>query len=589
MIDAASFANLISYSAQIACIVAIGALLPTVLRLDAPAVRYNYWRGLALLCLALPWLQERLVRSAAPQAPLGPFVADEGVTTADELATVASGWSPDWWSIAAIVLLAGAVIRLAWIGVGLIQLRRLRRAGTVAGASAELDELQRTIGTRAEVRYLDDVIQPVTFGVLRPIVLLPSTLRDHPEDVRRAVIAHELFHVQRRDWAWVLVEELVRAAFWFHPAVWWLISRVQLAREEVVDELAVLMTGRRRTYVEALLAFADETPLAPAAAFARRRHLFRRMMLISREAAMSSKRILASCAVMALVVALGSWYAVDAFPLVSPGQSTLQKTPGPLEQKAVPITAENPIPRRISSVNAEYPGEAAAENARGNVVLKLTLDASGRIAETRVTGLRLRMGSRNNVVFQDTAQMDMERFLERSATMTSPGARRVVDAFVREAVEAVQQWQYETPYQAPISFNVTIGFAPPGEAPAAGGGGGRGGVVGSGPIGGIAAEPGWTADGAVRVGGSIKAPTKIQDVKPVYPPVAQEARVSGVVILEVRIEPDGSVSQARVLRSIPLLDEAAVEAVMQWRFTPTLLNGQAIPVMMTVTVNFTLQ
>ncbi|HEV3140539.1 MAG TPA: energy transducer TonB [Vicinamibacterales bacterium] len=92
----------------------------------------------------------------------------------------------------------------------------------------------------------------------------------------------------------------------------------------------------------------------------------------------------------------------------------------------------------------------------------------------------------------------------------------------------------------------------------------------------------------VRVGGQIPQPTKIVDVKPVYPPIAQSARVQGVVILEATIAPDGTIQDARVLRSIPLLDAAAVDAVRQWRFTPTLLNGVPVPVIMTVTVNFSL-
>ena len=76
---------------------------------------------------------------------------------------------------------------------------------------------------------------------------------------------------------------------------------------------------------------------------------------------------------------------------------------------------------------------------------------------------------------------------------------------------------------------------------------------------------------------------------PVYPPIAQSARVQGVVIIEATIGPDGGVQNARVLRSIPLLDQAALDAVKQWVFTPTLLNGVPVPVIMTVTVQFTLQ
>jgi protein TonB len=93
----------------------------------------------------------------------------------------------------------------------------------------------------------------------------------------------------------------------------------------------------------------------------------------------------------------------------------------------------------------------------------------------------------------------------------------------------------------------------------------------------------------VRVGGNIAPPAKVKDVKPIYPPIAQAARVQGRVIIEATIGKDGTVQNARVLRSIPLLDVAALDAVRQWRFVPTLRDGVAVPVIMTVTVNFALQ
>ena len=92
----------------------------------------------------------------------------------------------------------------------------------------------------------------------------------------------------------------------------------------------------------------------------------------------------------------------------------------------------------------------------------------------------------------------------------------------------------------------------------------------------------------MRVGGNIKPPTKTKHVAPVDPAIAQSARVQGVVIIEATIGPNGKVQDARVLRSIPLLDQAALDAVKQWEFTPTLLNGVPVPVIMTVTVQFTL-
>jgi protein TonB len=109
-----------------------------------------------------------------------------------------------------------------------------------------------------------------------------------------------------------------------------------------------------------------------------------------------------------------------------------------------------------------------------------------------------------------------------------------------------------------------------------------------GVVGGIPAPP-PPPQQPVRVGGQIQAPTKIKDVRPVYPPIAQSARVSGIVIIEATIGVDGSVTDARVIRPVALLDQAALDAVRQWKFTPTKLNGVAVPVIMTVTVNFTLQ
>lgn len=92
----------------------------------------------------------------------------------------------------------------------------------------------------------------------------------------------------------------------------------------------------------------------------------------------------------------------------------------------------------------------------------------------------------------------------------------------------------------------------------------------------------------VRVGGLVRTPVKTHGVDPVYPPIAQAARVQGIVIIEATIADDGRVINARVLRSIPLLDTAALDAVRQWQFTPSILNGVPVPVIMTVTVNFTL-
>jgi protein TonB len=116
--------------------------------------------------------------------------------------------------------------------------------------------------------------------------------------------------------------------------------------------------------------------------------------------------------------------------------------------------------------------------------------------------------------------------------------------------------------------------------------------LGSDAIGGTTAPPPPPPPPAtrpIRLHSGIIPPRKIVDVAPVYPAIAQQARRDGIVILETVIDATGVVESVRVLRPVPLLDQAAVDAVRQWRFTPALLNGEAVPVVMTVTVNFTLR
>ncbi len=92
----------------------------------------------------------------------------------------------------------------------------------------------------------------------------------------------------------------------------------------------------------------------------------------------------------------------------------------------------------------------------------------------------------------------------------------------------------------------------------------------------------------VPMGGNVQESKLIKRVDPVYPQMARIARVSGTVILQVIVDEEGNVSEVKVLQGNPLLTEEAVRAVSQWKYSPTLLNGEPVPVTATVTVNFTL-
>jgi TonB family protein len=573
--DLLTLPNLAAYSAQVVVLIALATALSWVLRIDAAPVRYGFWRTVLAICLLLPLLQDRQAPARAAAASTS---AVQTEMTVVDVVPAGGLSSIDWRAMVLPIVATGIAGRLLWLALNLVRLRRLRRSGAPAGECSVHSEMSDVIGTRPEIRYVARLRQPVTFGLLRPVVLLPSTLASQTEDIQRAVVSHELFHVKRRDWGWLLLEEIVCAMLWFNPAIWWLISRLHLAREVVVDELAVLATGRRRAYMEALIAFAHETSPAPVAAFGGRAQLFDRIVLLSKESGMSARRLLFTLAVIATALGTGTWRAVQAFPLVAAdAQSIQQTTPGPLEQRAKPVTPENPIPRRTNFEPAFYPAEARAAGARGSVTLMLTLDELGRVAEARRVAIVVESANPGVTLrLNNTKQGDEKNFLINGSRDQSDTLRAIVGAMDNAAIRAVQGWRYDPPAAAPISFPVLIsisegadaGAAPPGAAPTGGG---------------------VRADGALRIGGAIKTPVKIKDVRPVYPPDAQAAKVTGLVIVEARIGADGSVEDAHVLRSVPLLDQAAIDAVMQWRFRPTLLNGKAVPVIMTVTVNFTLQ
>src|SRR5262249_53288779 len=267
--------NVVASYAQIAVLVAACAGLPRLLGLRSPAVHYLFWRVLLAACLLLPLVEPRQARGAvsvpARAGAAGPMSA---LAAARRDAAAPSSTPMDVWTIAGIVIAAGAVVRLAWIAVGIVRLGRMRRRAREEAIA--FDDLAQAIGVTAPLLWSADVAHPVTFGALRPVVLLPVALKSVDAPAQRAVVAHELHHVRRRDWLGVVAEEVVRSLLWFHPAVWWLISRVQLARETVVDELSILTTNARRAYLDTLLAFADDTGLESTPAFSARRHLFHR-------------------------------------------------------------------------------------------------------------------------------------------------------------------------------------------------------------------------------------------------------------------------------------------------------------------------
>ena len=297
-------------------LVALGGL--RALRIDAPAVRYNFLRVALLVALGVPLLQPAM-RAPSDGPPLMTTAAAPGATLHEHGAIPAGRpvSSPDGNGLApafvGTLFVAGAVARLFWLGIGFARVQRLRGAG--AATDEGFADLKSVIGATADIRYVPGLSQPLTLGFVRPLILMPGALRGMDQSIQRAVAAHELWHVRRRDWTWMLAEEVLRSLLWFHPPLRTLISAIQNAREEVVDELAILTTGSRRRYLDALVAFAEARPVLALAMFGRPGQLVHRVLMISREASMSSTRLVAYGTTLMLGVAVSAWVTAAAFPL----------------------------------------------------------------------------------------------------------------------------------------------------------------------------------------------------------------------------------------------------------------------------------
>jgi TonB family protein len=645
-------ANLLGWSLQVSLVVMAAALVARLMPIDSASVRHAWWRAVLVVCLALPVVQP-WHRPAIASPALAPSITDVAIDRVGTTPTSEDGSRTvrpvvqlaSWTAIVVVVLSAGMVFRIVWLATGLVRLRRLRETGERV-VPAETDvELQELMEAGADVRYVDGVGQPVTFGAHRPVVLLPSRLRALDPSIQRVVIAHELWHVKRRDWAWMLAEEIVRAVLWFNPAIWWLISQVQATREEVVDELTVLLTNARRSYLEALLLFADQPSLLPSAPFARRRHLYQRMLLLSKEAVMSSRRIVASCAGMLIVLAAAGGYGAAAFPLTSAplAEGPRRQTP-PRDSRP---TATKPATSRESELQAAV--RSTPSNPAPYLELAKLQEQRGAVSDAEATLEALRKARPNSgdgtyalaALYARAGQFDRAlRVIEDYAALdpTDPARQQIVAVYywekvskdpdltpvekrtyIHEGIAATDRALQAQPeyLDSMIYKNILLrteanletdaakqkallteadalrtralalrktqgnGVPPPPPPPSA-----RTGAETMPPPPPPPPPPGMPSP--VRVGIGIKAPTKVADVQAVYPPEAIQAHIQGAVVAELLVDQTGTVKWARVLRSIPMLDQAALDAVKQWRYTPTLLNGAPVPVLMTVTVNFAL-
>jgi beta-lactamase regulating signal transducer with metallopeptidase domain len=361
------FTNLAYWSAQVALLTLAAGFLPHLFKICQPRVLLIYWRALIGVCLLLPFAQPWHRPETFSTINFAPRIGEFSPIVIAPSAPAAPHWHlPSAFVIAQIVgliILAGIAARFTILALGLLKLRQFRRASSPisdhAASSAVLDEMRVRVNTGGEFRISSDVDSPVTFGLAAPVILLPERFPTLGAQYQSAIACHELLHVRRRDWAHHLSEEILRAALWFHPAIAWLISRIRLSREQVVDLEVVKLTDARKPYLEALLEFTNSRALAtaiPAPPFLIERQLAERVALMLKEVRMSRTRLIASLTAIAACLAVVATLVVSTFPL-----------------KAAPRPAQNP------------PQAGIAQGVSGGIVGGMVGGVSGGITSNGPT------------------------------------------------------------------------------------------------------------------------------------------------------------------------------------------------------------
>lgn len=363
--------NLAAYSAQLGVLALTAAAAASLLHLNAPRLSVRYWQVVLASCFVLPLLQTWTATPGDTIQASIQFMSNAAVPSAPD--------SPpfDATVLIAAILALGIVLRLAWLGMGLLRLRSVTRRAEPATALAGLStQLQDDIGARAEVMLSDDVEGPATVGVQRAVILLPRRIVDLPHAVQRAVLCHELLHVRRRDWFVTVAEEVWCALLWFHPGVRLIASRACLARETLVDEAVISHTRDRRAYAEALLAFSHPHPqLIGATALIGRRQLSQRISLIAQEVSMSRSRLASLLSLTAVMVAAATLSAAAVIPMVSP-EAQSQQVYKPGSGVTLPVV--------VREVKPAYTAEAMQQKIQGSVVLGIVVLADGTVGNITV-------------------------------------------------------------------------------------------------------------------------------------------------------------------------------------------------------------
>jgi TonB family protein len=514
------------------------------------ALRHFVWTAAFLALLAMPLamllapkiaLDAWGVTSAAPAAVSRTHSAEEPERATQEHSgkTLPSGGGSDGSTAipmgarAAVALyLAGLLLVAARFLAGAVRTSRMvRQARPAAYALAVADAVRRTLHIGLSVRTLEssDAAVPMTWGSLHPVVLLPEAARQWPAERLHAVVLHELIHVRRHDLLAQMAAQAACCLYWFHPLVWLAARELRKERERACDDAVLSVGVAAPDYAGHLLELArvlvERRSLADAPAMAETGDLEERVRAVldgGRNRTPLSRRLAASVTALACVLVL---------------------------------------PVALVTVHAQ---------AGGGTLAGIVQDAS----QARVPGCEVRVrnldGKNEEVARADAAG--------EFGFANIPVGHYAIEA--RSRGFAVGKAEVLVEASRRVETLITLPLGQISETMT---------IVGSKPANSPAAAPARTVQPIrIPVGGNVQPAKLIKQVHPVYPADLKLRGIGGNVIVRAVISTTGEPLNPEVINSnVPTaLAQAALDAVRQWRYSPTLLNGQPVEVVTTIAMGF---
>jgi TonB family protein len=426
---------------------------------------------------------------------------------------------------------AGTTIFWALLATALVRLARITRTSTRFEDPRWIDRLIALAahhGVAKTVALLDTGTPDVlaTWGWHRPRILLPADCESWSDARINVVLSHELAHVARADWSIQLAAECIRAVFWFNPLFWIACARLRRDSELACDMAVVAGGASPNEYASELLDIARTC----------------RPSTSSANAAMSMARL-----------------STLEWRITAMLNTTLARAMGTPRARAIAVAA-------LIAVTIPIATFRAFEQVGPLPLTGQAFDVSGAVLPGVAITLEDVTGARRETVTDRSGRFEFDAVAAGNYFLATelPGFRSLRQQLT---LRTARNWVLAMTLQVgTVQETVSVSETAPD-------------VVR--PV---------SPAGPYRVGGNIKPPRKIRDVRPVYPQSMRDAGHEGVVPMEAVIGIDGTVMSLRVQSTQvhPELANAAMDAVRDWQFTPTLLNGVAVEVAMTVTVQFRL-